>query len=489
MNKAAFLNIINHVSSISEQEVAELEKLAASFPYCQTAHLLLAKAAYDHGSMLSNQRIRRAAACATNRQLLKKLIYTSAPEMVVAPIEPAPNNHNQLTAEESNVIAAPIITESPEPESAEQLAPKAVVEDYPTAEVIAEAETVATIEVDDVSPVNEEKIAAELQPPVETEIQPAVTPETFLNQPEEEIINQPELLASAEPVDNALAYDFFEDQDTLFAIENLTPAAPYRDPVADFVNSLIITEPENLLAEVLTDSDYEPAETEHIPENNAEEVITEVLTEAEPANIPTAALTENISTPEPEDADETLAQFDEYLFKPEKDAEELPAPEPKTPYKEEIVYKVFRENELGYWMASSRLGETIQLKDELTPAEPYYFQPELILEYSKQHQLESYAAPVAPSLNPQFDIIDQFLRQNPKLKSMANVKIKAEPQEDLSSKSTKIKKNMASETLANILVKQGKIKKAVKIYEHLILKIPEKKAYFASQIEKLQKLT
>ena len=71
---------------------------------------------------------------------------------------------------------------------------------------------------------------------------------------------------------------------------------------------------------------------------------------------------------------------------------------------------------------------------------------------------------------------------------MAHVKIKTESLEDLSSKSTKIKKNLASENLANILVQQGKIKKAIKIYEHLILKIPEKKAYFVSQIEKLQKL-
>ena len=140
-------------------------------------------------------------------------------------------------------------------------------------------------------------------------------------------------------------------------------------------------------------------------------------------------------------------------------------------------------------MDSSRLGETLQIKDELTPKQPYHFQPELILEYSKQHELETYLPPIEKPLNHQELIIDQFLKQNPKLKSMANVKIKAEPMEDLSIKSTKIKKNLASETLANILIKQGKMKKAIKIYEHLILKIPDKKAYFASQIEKLQKLT
>ncbi|GEO04961.1 hypothetical protein AAE02nite_26250 [Adhaeribacter aerolatus] len=469
MNKAAFLNIINHVSSISEQEVAELEKLAASFPYCQTAHLLLAKAAYDQGSMLSNQRIRRAAACATNRQLLKKLIYTAAPELTVAPIEPAPTTQkqNQIIAPLNQEVAEPsheTITE-PNPEILEA----APTPEYSTAEENIDHPAIQADTTNDITIPTAE---------VETELltaHPEAEPElTAIEEPEE-------LPVPYQQAENSLAFELYEDQDTLFAIENLTPAAPYRDLVTDFVNNLIITEPENLLAEVLTDFEVQPV--------NSETAVEEPLAEPEPATIDAVAPTEIGNSLEPEAADETLARFDEYLFKPEKEVEEIPVTGQLTPYKEEIIYKVFHENDLGYWMSSSRLGEIIQLKDELTPAEPYYFQPELILEYSKQHQLESYTPAAAPPVSRQFDIIDQFLRQNPKLKSMANVKIKAEPMEDLSSKSTKIKKNMASETLAKILVKQGKIKKAIKIYEHLILKIPEKKAYFASKIEKLQKLT
>ncbi|QHL86461.1 hypothetical protein GU926_02990 [Nibribacter ruber] len=147
---------------------------------------------------------------------------------------------------------------------------------------------------------------------------------------------------------------------------------------------------------------------------------------------------------------------------------------------------IFYHNSLAYWMDSSRLGETIQLRDELTSKKPYYFQPDLILEHVKGNgALEKVNKPIA-KLDQQLNIIDQFLKSNPKLKSMAHLQQKNEPQEDLSAKSSKIKRNLASENLALIFIKQGKIKKALKIYEQLIVKFPEKKSYFAEQIEKLR---
>jgi hypothetical protein len=59
--------------------------------------------------------------------------------------------------------------------------------------------------------------------------------------------------------------------------------------------------------------------------------------------------------------------------------------------------------------------------------------------------------------------------------------------EDLSLPSIQFKDDIVSENLANILKNQGKIEQSIDIYKKLIWKFPQKKAYFASQIEALKK--
>ena len=53
---------------------------------------------------------------------------------------------------------------------------------------------------------------------------------------------------------------------------------------------------------------------------------------------------------------------------------------------------------------------------------------------------------------------------------------------------TEIAERFATETLAQIFVEQGRFEEAKHIYSRLILEIPEKSAYFASLIEKLDQL-
>lgn len=59
-------------------------------------------------------------------------------------------------------------------------------------------------------------------------------------------------------------------------------------------------------------------------------------------------------------------------------------------------------------------------------------------------------------------------------------------QTDLSRESTKFNDNLVSESFAKLLVEQDKKEKAIEIYKKLILKFPEKTAYFTGLIKALE---
>jgi len=86
----------------------------------------------------------------------------------------------------------------------------------------------------------------------------------------------------------------------------------------------------------------------------------------------------------------------------------------------------------------------------------------------------------------QIEIIDQFIKTQPTISrpkpSASEVK-----DSDLSEPSAQFGENIVSETLVEILLKQGKKEKAIEALKKLIWKFPQKKAYFAAQIEELRK--
>ena len=83
-------------------------------------------------------------------------------------------------------------------------------------------------------------------------------------------------------------------------------------------------------------------------------------------------------------------------------------------------------------------------------------------------------------------LIEKFIQSDPQ---MQNVRSPEELKEkkDLSAPSVKFRDDIISENLANIMIKQGKLETAIDIYKKLIWKFPQKKAYFATQIEELKK--
>jgi tetratricopeptide (TPR) repeat protein len=87
----------------------------------------------------------------------------------------------------------------------------------------------------------------------------------------------------------------------------------------------------------------------------------------------------------------------------------------------------------------------------------------------------------------QLDIIDNFIDNEALMGPIrVNLHDKAEPEDLIKKRSAGISTdNVVSEGMAKLMLRQGKIEKAVEIYEQLILKKPEKKAYFVEKIKDL----
>lgn len=96
--------------------------------------------------------------------------------------------------------------------------------------------------------------------------------------------------------------------------------------------------------------------------------------------------------------------------------------------------------------------------------------------------------PEDPKQKEQIDIINQFIKTQPSIsKNKLSSPDATIPKGDLIEKDLTYGENIVSETLVEILIKQGKKEKAIEVLKKLIWKFPQKKAYFAAQIEDLKK--
>lgn len=74
MNQDAFLKLINRPADISENDLEKLEEIVNKYPYCQVAHVLIAKYAQEKESILAPQKIKKAAMHTYNRNTLRKFL-------------------------------------------------------------------------------------------------------------------------------------------------------------------------------------------------------------------------------------------------------------------------------------------------------------------------------------------------------------------------------------------------------------------------------
>ena len=92
--------------------------------------------------------------------------------------------------------------------------------------------------------------------------------------------------------------------------------------------------------------------------------------------------------------------------------------------------------------------------------------------------------PETPRQKEQIELINQFIKKQPSIKKAGQGAADAS---DLAEKNFSLTDNVVSETLVEILLRQGKKDKAIEVLKKLIWKFPQKKAIFAAQIDELKK--
>jgi tetratricopeptide (TPR) repeat protein len=133
------------------------------------------------------------------------------------------------------------------------------------------------------------------------------------------------------------------------------------------------------------------------------------------------------------------------------------------------------------------LASELQAPEETEPKKPARKKQDTEPLISEIKATKKKVQPENEKTREQIEIITQFIKSKPNLSPpKATPPIEAA---DLAStlKSGEFGDNIISETLAEILIRQGKKDKAIEVYKKLIWKFPQKKAYFAAQIEDLKK--
>lgn len=137
------------------------------------------------------------------------------------------------------------------------------------------------------------------------------------------------------------------------------------------------------------------------------------------------------------------------------------------------------------YMASFRQWYTLKTDDQIALAILYSPNPRAFQTQLGEFRWHRQRRPLPiPSSS-----MESWKVRNQKLAVFPNTKVvdqSARTVSDLAEESVLENEAVVSETLANLLSHQGLYPKAIKMYERLILKFPEKSSYFADKIENIK---
>jgi hypothetical protein len=435
---------MQHPGMLGKDASAELDDVTQRFPFFQSAQLLYIKSLHNENNFLYNNQLKVAATYAVNRKVLYELItkkevgsrkLEAGDQKIETPVK-TPAVANETVETHSNA--------SPENRNAssekEIISPK-----FPKKKLTSDPDEWESGMMRQLQLLHHWK----------------TSPEEILRQRLQEIEAEKNL--HKKPGENIPTPLDANSTNTTEKIEEKTPSA------TDEINTLlyVLVEPDGgedvqEEEEVKEETSWEVNELEsaantesvEVPEDNVEqEIIREAITSSIELEVDDTLPSLEELTGAPKKTSELKIDISTSLNVPNKLAEKKPVPRIEVqPKPEEQNVNSSEEVSFGAWLTGLK-KPTIQ---------------------------EEKSAPQAEGNK----LIEKFIKEEPRIKPSKTAFYNPV---NMARKSVQESDEFLTETLARIYAKQGNIPKAIRAYQKLSLKFPEKTVYFAALIEELKR--
>lgn len=459
MNKQRYIALLKNPSEITKADIPDIEELIEQFPYCQNAHILLAKIQTETGSMHAAKLTRRAALYTSDRAKLKKLLE---PQEFISPDTLETQATSKLLLQEKIVSLA--VTEQAETIREPEITPAAISEIKTETPVVSKTEEITTDQ------------AAEIKPAINIKHEADKHATNFLSELEANLLALKEAKARAAGLITTLP------KEESNKIETIQPEVSSDETGS----SVSVTQTANIV-QTPADTDIQQTAVTNVEQPS---VTTEAIveTQADKPKKPFSALID-AEVPKKEDLQrndvlDLILSFDnrvkdyfdinEYASKERKPEDTLPetAADGMSSDTSAASYILpFTNND--WKLEESRLEEQGEANKD-----------SLLLNYL-DYLRDQKSKKSKPDKKREKSIISRFIQKDPTISPLSYTQ--ASKEEDSEPIHNQAKPSFVSETFAKMLEKQGKIEKAIAVYEELILKNPEKNSYFATRIQELKK--
>jgi tetratricopeptide (TPR) repeat protein len=299
-----------------------------------------------------------------------------------------------------------------------------------------------------------------------------------LVKPKESIVDVKNISIEEKPIETIvieLPIPIKEEKKDIVEVEIETPVFEnkYELQEKEIVATLVVEEKK----------DIEPVneiKAEKVPINNDEVVVEKEIIEEKAAEIKvvsTPIILEEIKS-------EVISEL---IVEVQKEEEKVaPLIEKKEISKEEKYQQLQAELKKRLAEIAAERGEKIPVSNTI-PEKVEDKKEEIVVSKVEEVKIELEKPKISAKKEKKNvnDLIENFIVNQPRIK--AKRVPDNHPIVDLAQKSAIDKEEIVSETLGKIYLKQGNFQKAIKTYEKLSLKFPEKSSYFAAQIENIKK--